>query len=115
MSAKVNTTSIPESELTYQWQRLKADKLENINGATEKNYTPTASDVGKYIRLTVSTTRENCEGTLNGGKILVGKAPQDKPLSATLTTASPYTFFTVKDFDRSYEYVYTTDAPKRPL
>lgn len=111
VSANVNTTSIPGSEITYQWQVLDSGEWENISGADKKNYTPKASDVGKYIRLTVSTSREHCEGTLLGGRIFVGKAPQDKPSPADLKASSPYTSFTVANFDSACEYVYTDAAP----
>lgn len=111
VSARVNNSAVSESELKYQWQRLDSGKWTDIAGATKNIYKPTASDVGKQIRLTVTTTREYCEGTLIGSAMLVGKAPQEKPAAAKLTTSAPYTGFTVSDFDSSFEYVYSTDTP----
>ncbi len=111
VSAKVNNSSVPESDLVYQWQIFKSGKWTNINGAAKSRYTPTASDVGNYIRLTVSSSSDRYEGTLIGSKILVEKAPQDKPSSAVLTASSPYNSFTVGNFDSACEYVYSTDAP----
>ncbi len=60
VTVKVGGAVISEEHYTYQWQRKnisgsEAD-WEDIEGATEKQYTPVAADVGKEIRLVINGT-----------------------------------------------------------
>ena len=50
-----NTTGLPSTGLSYQWQRSNngTGGWANISGATKRSYTPGEDDVGKYIRLVI--------------------------------------------------------------
>jgi hypothetical protein len=60
-------------ELTYQWLRCadsapgSADQCTPINGATDPQYTPTETDLGKYLRARVANAGLNLGGGSAGG------------------------------------------------
>ena len=60
VTVKVGGAVISEEHYTYQWQRKDVSGSEadwdDIAGATEKQYTPVAADVGKEIRLVINGT-----------------------------------------------------------
>ncbi len=76
------------SNLTWQWSRgdTSTGSFTNINGATSNPYTPTAADVSKYVRATVTYTDRR-----GGGKraeAIAGPVPSEnrRPLFPTTET-----------------------------
>nr|MCR4584970.1 InlB B-repeat-containing protein [Lachnospiraceae bacterium] len=96
---------------SYTWQRSdSADgPWENIEGfedldQSSYHYTPTAEDVNKYIRVSVSI--ETYIGSIASEPRLIERlANKDMPEYPNLETAPPYATVTVKNAKTSQEYV----------
>lgn len=104
-----------EGKLIYEWQRGDDPNstLEVISGATERNYTPVKTDVGKYIRLVVT----NDEGLeyIASNMVQVGKKQinSTKPSSFTPIMSNDNTYIIIVGAKRYQEYLisYSSTAP----
>ena len=112
---KVGEENVPDNGYTYQWQRKNGSNWTDIEGATGKQYTPAAEDVGKEIRLVVTGTN-GYTGLIAGGAKKVEKAvksgyPERPQLNATKVDET-YTGFEIVNYDSDCEYVWSlTETP----
>ena len=56
LTATVADGDGPVSNLTWQWARGSTVTFDNITGATSDSYTPVATDVAQYLKVTASYT-----------------------------------------------------------
>jgi hypothetical protein len=81
-------TPLTTPNLAYQWKIASSPKgqYENISNATSGTYTPTAGDVGKYIKCEVTAS-----GSAVGVKLSNAKrvAPMSVEVSSSIEDADP--------------------------
>lgn len=105
-----------EGKLIYEWQRGDDPNStwEVISGATERNYTPVKTDVGKYIRLVV-TNDEGLEYIASNMVQVVKKQINNtKPSSFTPIMSNDNTYIIIVGAKRYQEYLisYSSTAPE---
>ena len=104
-----------EGKLVYEWQIGDGSDStwEVISGATERNYMPVKSDVGKYIRLVV-TNEEGLE-YIASNAVQVDKKQVNfkKPTTFKLLMSSDNSYIIVVGAKRYQEYLisYSSTAP----
>ena len=106
---------LSEADLSFQWQRrysLGYD-WDDIKGATNKSYTPTAEDIGENTYLRVTVTAKGYTGQLAGSFLRVSKASNDKEpvwpqLQPQKDDSGQFTGFRILNWKDDQEYVYTT-------
>ena len=107
----VDITNTPESGSTYQWYRSssQASGFTKITGAAGRQYTMTAEDVGKYLKVYVTPSN----GAINGkevistnalGPILAALPPVGKNASITGIAAIGKTLTASFDYSHTYKY-----------
>lgn len=96
--------NLKENILSWQWQTSKDGfGWLDIPGATEKTYTPTADDVGAYIR--VHAKAEGYRGTLcSTGKVVEKGFNYNRPEKPQLTSNGKE--LTITNYTSEQEYVY---------
>ena len=111
---KADGENVPDTGYTYQWQRNDGSGWTDIAGATGKQYTPVAEDVGKEIRLVINGTN-GYTGTIVGGAKKVEKAAwTGMPVAPRLDwSAEESSKVTVSDSKANQEYLvtYSSDVP----
>ena len=106
-----------EATKSYQWQRREdGGDWENIDGANDAQYIPTAADMGENVRIRVKVTAEGYLGEIVGAPVKVSKAANDNTpappaVEAQKDDSGAYKKFVISDFNSNQEYVYTTSAP----
>lgn len=109
-----NTTGLPSSGLSYQWQRSSdgTNDWTDISGATDRAYYPNEADVGKYIRVVI--TADGYEGSVISNAVKVKQAliNFEKPVAPEVryyTTGG----VVVENAKAGQEYIvkYTSDTP----
>ena len=116
----ISAMGIPEGATpAYQWQRsTNGGKWENIDGATDPQYTPKEADMGDTVSIRVKITANGYLGEIVGAALKVSKAannnyPEVIQLEAVKDDEGHYIGFKINNYDPKYEYVYsTTDTPK---
>ena len=104
-----------EGKLIYEWQLGDGSDStwEVISGATERNYTPVKTDVGKYIRLVV-TNEEGLE-YIASNSVQVEKKQVEftKPANFKLLMSNDNSYIIVVGAKRYQEYLisYSSTAP----
>ena len=82
-----NTTGLPSTSLSYQWQRSNngTGGWANISGATKRSYTPGEDDVGKYIRLVIKADGYTSSVISNAVEVKQALINFEKPVMPTLS------------------------------
>ena len=96
------------TDLQFQWQSSNnaTSGFTDISGATASAYTPTASDVGKYIRLVITAT--GYEGSVMTPAQIVSKALNAEDPVRPMLTTEDYTSLEITNYQTAQEYVYRT-------
>ena len=84
IGADVGVWSALPSSYTYQWSRCNGGSCANISGATNEAYTPTSSDMGLTLELTVTAT--NTSGTSSAVTSAASGTVVSPPISVTAPT-----------------------------
>ncbi len=84
IGADVGVWSALPSSYTYQWSSCNGGSCANISGATNESYTPTTSDTGLTLEVTVTAT--NTSGTSSAVTSAASSTVVSPPSSVTAPT-----------------------------
>lgn len=89
LSVSNGTWNVTPDSYTYQWQSSATSNgsYSNISGATSSTYTVTSSEVGKYLKVSVSAT--NDAGTVSALSAASGSAISAATTTTLSLTGSP--------------------------
>ena len=105
-TGKIADASANGKKLYYKWQRASSENgpWTDVVGGDIAAYVPTAFDIDKYLR--VSVTAEGFEGSVAAPARHIEKLPnKEKPVHALLETEAPYNRVTVTNARAGQEYL----------
>ncbi len=106
-----NTTGLPSTGLSYQWQRSNdgTSGWANISGAASRAYTPVEADVGKYIRVVITADGYLGSAISNGIEVKQSLINFEKPVMPTLSYNST-NGLVVTNAKANQEYIVTYNS-----
>ena len=106
-----NTTGLPSTGLSYQWQRSNdgTSGWANISGSASRAYTPVEADVGKYIRVVITADGYLGSAISNGIEVKQSLINFEKPVMPTLSYNST-NGLVVTNAKANQEYIVTYNS-----